>query len=185
MSLTDQQGESWNCKRCDFELVEIKKNTIDEIIRILNPNFLSLPLNWKFKKSAWIRICPRCDSHPLGFETEHVFPIRTKSGDKTTINDLYFVKAHKHHDNREEILNSEKGGCFYCLEIFSPGEIIQWHGEDEQGIEQIAICPRCSVDSVIGDASGFPIETAFLSVMRDFWFSPNEWSKTIGATAMI
>ena len=50
-------------------------------------------------------------------------------------------------------------------------------------IEQIAICPKCGIDSVIGDVSGFPIEPTFLSVMRDFWFSPSEISKTMGATA--
>ena len=50
-------------------------------------------------------------------------------------------------------------------------------------IEQIAICPKCGIYSVIGDVSGFPIEPTFLSVMRDFWFSPSEISKTMGATA--
>ena len=71
--------------------------------------------------------------------------------------------------------------CFYCLEIFSPNEIIEWHGEDEYGIEQIAICVKCGIDSVIGSASGYPIERNFLSKMHDFWFSPSEWSKTMGA----
>jgi hypothetical protein len=38
--------------------------------------------------------------------------------------------AHKHSDFQKEILRSEKCGCFYCLEIFSPDEITDWHGED-------------------------------------------------------
>ena len=184
MPQTEQLEKQWNCERCDFELVEIEKNTIAEIIELLNPNFLSLPKNWKSKKSAWIRICPRCNSHPLGFEMEKGFPIRTRSGDRTTIHDLDFIMAHPHHDNRKEILKSEICGCFYCLEIFSPDEIIEWHGEDENGIEQIAMCPKCGIDSVIGDGSGYPIETAFLSVMRDFWFSPSERLKTMGASAV-
>lgn len=50
-------------------------------------------------------------------------------------------------------------------------------------IEQIAMCPKCGIDSVIGDVSGFPIEATFLAVMRDFWFSPSEIFKTMGTTA--
>ena len=181
MSLTDQQKNSFNCKRCDFELVEIKKDTIEKIIAVLNPNFLSLPKSWKSIKSEWIKICPRCDSYSLGMEMEQGFPFRTKSGEITTIQDLDFIKAHIHHDNREEILNSPICGCFYCLETFRPDEIFQWHSEDENGVEQIAICPRCSIDSVIGSASGYPIEHSFLKKMKDFWFSPSEWLESIGA----
>jgi hypothetical protein len=108
-------------------------------------------------KTEWIKICPRCDNYSLGFETEHVFPIRTKSGNTTTINDLDFVKAHKHSDFQKEILRSEKCGCFYCLEIFSPDEIDDWHGEDCKEYEPLALCPKCGIDSIIGDKSGFPM----------------------------
>ena len=180
MQLTDQNGNSWNCKRCDFERVEIKKDTIDKIIEILNPNFLSLSKDWKSKKTEWIKICPRCDKFSLGFTTGHVFPIRTNTGKIANINNLDFVKAHKHHHYRDEILNSQICGCFYCLETFSPDEIDQWHLEDENGVEQTAICPKCSIDSVIGEKSGYPIEQNFLMKMKDFWFSPSEWQRTIG-----
>ena len=173
----------WKCKRCNFEMVELNRNTIAKITKTLNPNFLSLPSNWKSSKSEWIRICPRCDSYALGLATDHAFPFRTKSGNKTTIHNLDFIKAHKHHNFRLEILKSEICGCFYCCQTFSPKKIFQWHGEDEQGVEQIAICPKCGIDSVIGSASGFPIEPTFLAVMRDFWFSPSEIAKTMGTTA--
>ena len=181
MSLTDQQKKSWNCQRSEFEMVEIEKNTIEKIIEILNPNFLSLPKNWKSIKSEWIKICPRCDSYSLGMKMEQEFYFGTKSGEIATIQDLDFIKAHKHHDNREEILKSPICGCFYCLETFRPEEISQWHGEDENGVEQIAICPRCSIDSVIGSVSGYPIEHSILKKMKDFWFSPYEWLKAMGA----
>ena len=46
--------------------------------------------------------------------------------------------------------------------------------------EWIKICPKCGIDSVIGSASGYPIEHSFLMKMREFWFSPSEWSKTMG-----
>ena len=54
MSLTKQQNIPLNCQRCDFEMVEIEKDTIEKIIKILNPNFLSLPKDWKFQTSEWI-----------------------------------------------------------------------------------------------------------------------------------
>jgi hypothetical protein len=163
-------------------MVEIEKDTIKKIIEILNPHFLSLSKDWKSMKGDWTKICPRCDSYTLGFKTEHDFPINTKLGDTTTINDIDFVKAHKHTEFQKEILKSEKCGCFYCLEIFSPDEITDWHGEDCKEYEPLALCPKCSIDSVIGSASGYPIEENFLRKMKDFWFSPSEWSKTMGAS---
>jgi hypothetical protein len=165
-------------------MVEIEKDTIEKIIEILNPNFLSLPKGWMSKKNKWIEICPRCDKFSLGFTTEQVFLIRTKLGDTTTINNLDFVKAHKHTEYQKEILKSEKCGCFYCLEVYSSDEINDWHGEDCKELEPLALCPKCGIDSVIGSASGFPIETDFLSVMRDFWFSPSEKYKTMRATVV-
>ena len=182
MPVTDKKEETWNCKRCEFEMVEVEKDIIEKIIKILNPNFLSLPKDWKSMKGDWIKICPRCDNYSLGFKTEHVFPIRTKLGNTTTINDLDFVKAHKHTDFQKEILKSDVCGCFYCLEIFSPEKITDWHGEDCKEYEPLALCPKCGIDSVIGSASGFPIEHTFLLKMREFWFSPSEWSKTMGAS---
>ena len=97
-----------------------------------------------------------------------------KEGERADLTDENpFIKIHNHHNYREEILDSKVCGCFYCLEIFSPDEIFQWHGEDENGIEQVAICPRCNINSVLGSGSGYPIEQTFLSIMRDFFFSPS------------
>lgn len=79
--------------------------------------------------------------------------------------------ACKHYGEREEILNSDKCGCFRCLQIFSPDEIDEWHAEDQNGVGQIPICPKCGIDSLIGDASGFPVEPKFLSKMEEFAFS--------------
>ena len=105
MPFAEQKRKSWICTRCDFELVQIQKDTIEKIIEILNPNFLSLPMNWKSMKTEWIKVCPRCDNHSLGFETDHVFPIRTKSGNTTTINDLDFSDVN-HQFNTTNIVNS-------------------------------------------------------------------------------
>ncbi len=77
------------------------------------------------------------------------------------------LAAHQHSSkHRAEIEKSEKCGCFFCLSTFTPSEIEDW---TDGG--QTAICPECMVDSVIGDASGFPITEDFLKEMKDHWFT--------------
>lgn len=83
-----------------------------------------------------------------------------------------YVLAHKHSSyHRREIEESKLCGCFYCLEIFHPNEIKNYSWTDEwDGKNQTALCPRCGIDSVIGDASGFPITKEFLRQMKTDWF---------------
>lgn len=73
-------------------------------------------------------------------------------------------------EHRAELLGSAICGCFYCRGEFEPDEIRKWVDEDEHGIGQTALCPRCGVDSVIGSASGYPITQDFLGRMRAHWF---------------
>ena len=80
--------------------------------------------------------------------------------------DENLLKAHKHHRFKEEILASKVCGCFYCLEIFPPVEIVKWVGRDGNK----AICPKCQIDSVIGDLSGYAITKEFLHEMEKRWF---------------
>ena len=68
--------------------------------------------------------------------------------------------------NKEQLEKSEKCGCFYCGEIFSPSEITDYVSDGEP----TALCPYCHIDSVIGDASGFPITPRFLKDMNKRWF---------------
>jgi hypothetical protein len=80
------------------------------------------------------------------------------------------VTAHKHcFANQEEVMASERCGCFYCLEIFSPVEINEWHKETN-GKGTTAFCPFCFIDSVIGSKSGYPITPDFLAAMKSRWF---------------
>ena len=67
--------------------------------------------------------------------------------------------------NSDELKNSEKCGCFYCLQIFTPEKITKLVDGGKT-----ALCPFCGVDSVIGDASGFPITKEFLSDVKKEWF---------------
>ena len=83
-----------------------------------------------------------------------------------------YIKAHEFSSNHMPQLKKDKiCGCFCCLEIFSPDEITNWiiggSGIDENGT---AICPYCSVDSVIGESSGYPITKEFLTKMKNYWF---------------
>jgi hypothetical protein len=75
--------------------------------------------------------------------------------------------AHKHSSSHsQEIAKSRLCGCFYCLAVFAPSEIEEWCDNGNT-----AICPKCSVDAVIGDASKFPITSPeFLAKMHQHWF---------------
>ena len=68
--------------------------------------------------------------------------------------------------NKEQLEKSEKCGCFSCCEIFPPSEITDYFSDEEP----TALCPYCYIDSVIGDASSFPITPKFLRDMRKRWF---------------
>ena len=76
------------------------------------------------------------------------------------------IRAHKNSSlHRSEIERSERCGCFYCLESFSPREIHEWIDSDAT-----AMCPRCGIDSVIGSASGYSLSREFLQRMHNHWF---------------
>ncbi len=62
-----------------------------------------------------------------------------------------------------------QSGCFYCLRIFSPAEIVEWVDEVDR-VGTTAICPHCGIDSVIGSLSGDPITREFLGAMHKQWF---------------
>lgn len=84
----------------------------------------------------------------------------------TTTQSIDKKKAHRSSfQNRQQIENSETCGCYYCCRQFDKYEIVEWV---DQG--QTATCPYCKVDSVIGDASEFPLNHAFLDSMRKQWF---------------
>lgn len=86
------------------------------------------------------------------------------------------IEAHKASSwHRSEVLSSEFCGCFYCLEIFKSNEIVDWCDwqKPEIGADRIgntAICPYCSIDSIIHSDSGYPITKNFLMRMHKHWF---------------
>lgn len=81
-----------------------------------------------------------------------------------------YIRAHRHSMyNREEILLSERCGCFYCGAMFRPTEVKDWTDEWE-GIGQTALCPKCGIDAVIGSQLDYPITIEFLELMKTHWF---------------
>lgn len=76
--------------------------------------------------------------------------------------------AHRHSSgHRTAIEDSDICGCFYCLETFKPAEIERWLNEGAG----TAICPHCQIDSVLGSASGLPVDdSGFLRAMNSHWF---------------
>jgi uncharacterized paraquat-inducible protein A len=75
--------------------------------------------------------------------------------------------AHRHSiRQREEIVSSGRCGCFHCEAIVSSAEIRDWIDDG-----QTALCPRCGIDALIAEKSGFPVTNpAFLKAMQKHWF---------------
>ena len=88
--------------------------------------------------------------------------------------------------NRKIIERSQMAGCYFCMNIFPVAEIVDWacdgyknndidalmesgDGEDNPDVETTALCPKCGIDSVIGDDSKFPIQD------EDFLKDMNHW----------
>jgi hypothetical protein len=79
------------------------------------------------------------------------------------------IDAHKYSiNNREVLTKSYRCGCFYCLKIFKSTEIKEWINDKTK--DGTALCPYCSIDSVIGESSGYPITEEFLTKMKEHWF---------------
>lgn len=79
------------------------------------------------------------------------------------------ILAHEHcRHNRVTLRKSDLCGCYQCGEIFKPSHL---QAEDWTDGGETALCPYCGMDSVIGDAAGFPISDAFLREMKEHRFS--------------
>ncbi len=73
---------------------------------------------------------------------------------------------HQHTaDHRDEILNSSRCFCIYCMHEFKSDEIDDWIDEGDT-----ALCPHCGIDAVIGDASGFNLTPDLLHRLHKAYF---------------
>ena len=68
--------------------------------------------------------------------------------------------------HRAEIQASARCGCYFCFRTFPNTEIKVWIDSG-----QTALCPRCGIDSVIGNASRHRLDDGFLRQMHARFFS--------------
>ncbi|MBI0476236.1 hypothetical protein D9601_12850 [Sphingomonas sp. MA1305] len=108
-----------------------------------------------------------------------------------TWTEAQIVQAHEHcFENAQEVQASAQCACYFCAAnelpgaYFEPGAITEWlnpAGRDAKTGAEIlrsgskplsdratAICPNCTFDMVIGDASGLPItDRSLLSAINE------------------
>lgn len=65
--------------------------------------------------------------------------------------------------NKDKIANSSQVSCYYCCRTYSADDIKEWV---DDGLT--AICPYCSVDSVIPDDVGLTAEEK--EKLHKHWF---------------
>jgi NAD-dependent SIR2 family protein deacetylase len=66
--------------------------------------------------------------------------------------------------NKDSIEKSINCSCYYCISSFLKEEIQNW---TDQG--QTAICPKCGIDSVLGDIV-LPFEETTFKKLKEYWF---------------
>jgi hypothetical protein len=98
--------------------------------------------------------------------------------DATTTVDPLVELHRKSLHNRERLSESKICACFYCLNEFDFAQIIEWVDNGDT-----ALCPFCSVDSVLGFDTR-PIDRALLSAMHDRWFkisvlTASQWKEAL------
>lgn len=83
----------------------------------------------------------------------------------------YLEIAHKaSFGNRNEIMQSQECGCFYCKQTFPATLVEDWIEEYAPNAET-ARCPKCSIDSVLGSKSGYHVtDMDFLAEMNKRFF---------------
>jgi hypothetical protein len=93
-----------------------------------------------------------------------------------TLTPEFLLAAHAHSSvHRDEVMASAACGCFYCQATFAPADIKDWVEEitdDQSKARELwtALCPKCGIDSVIGNASPFPAtDPEFLRAMNELW----------------
>ena len=78
------------------------------------------------------------------------------------------LTAHRRsYANKTRLKSASRCGCFYCLKIFTPDQIVDWCVDEP---DETAICPYCGIDAVLGDNEGVPLTEDLLQAMYDEWF---------------
>ena len=71
--------------------------------------------------------------------------------------------------NEQSIRASEFCGCFYCQGIYPSTDIVTVDMIEEKDGKLTTICPICSIDAVLGDAS-VELTAEMLEAMNHYFF---------------
>lgn len=82
-------------------------------------------------------------------------------GEQKEIEELLSYAAH----NKKIIADSRVAGCFCCLKAFPAKDVCEYSEDGDT-----ALCPKCGIDSVVGDATGYEITPDALRDLRELWF---------------
>ena len=70
--------------------------------------------------------------------------------------------------NKSIILVSDMAACYCCMQYFKAAEVNEFVDDGDV----TALCPHCGVDTVLGDATGLPIQDKeYLHAIHQFGFS--------------
>lgn len=70
--------------------------------------------------------------------------------------------------HRDLLKEAQQCACFYCLNYFDYTAIGEDNWIDD---DNTALCPYCSIDSVLPNYSNSPIEEDLLKAMKEYFFS--------------
>lgn len=88
-----------------------------------------------------------------------------------TMSDDELHEIHTHCTaNREEVEASSRCACFYCQEVYCSTEVYDFIVEPSLDFKETALCPRCGVDAVIGDATGIPFYKELIGKLHQHYF---------------
>jgi hypothetical protein len=74
--------------------------------------------------------------------------------------------------HREDLLAAPICGCYHCCAMFPPSQIVKWTNEDDDGVGQTAVCPRCGQSKVIAPKPSSTFEPEALRRLSELAFGP-------------
>lgn len=61
--------------------------------------------------------------------------------------------------------NSSIGGCYHCVNVFNASDVKYYTDNGET-----ALCPKCMIDCVVFDSTGYTITTENMQKAKNYWF---------------
>jgi len=140
-------------KECDYDICKYCGWENDDFFEEGGANTLSL-VDYKNRYQIYMYLNPKYIWKTNGYPE-----LATKD---------YCTYFHQYSaSNQENILLSNKCGCFFCQKIFDSKLISAHYINDKEG--KTAVCPFCGVDSVLPD-NKVDLSPNLLEAMYKVWF---------------